>query len=145
MYLRNFWWKHTSLGFLMLQFRTFGSNYVLMSVYVNQQIFYSCYLTSVILSPPPPPSPCPVSSSPDCEDGGKMRPPSPLLILLYITLSKSVKVVSKRGSGMCPPWFSGSDSEIFACSLSLGLCVQPPPVCLNLIVTSEHHWLVPLL
>ncbi|GLD51972.1 interleukin-1 receptor accessory protein-like 1-B, partial [Lates japonicus] len=32
------------------------------------------------------------------EDGGKMRPPSPLLILLYITLSRSVKVVSKRGS-----------------------------------------------
>lgn len=35
-----------------------------------------------------------------CEDGGKMRPPSPLMILLYITLSKSVKVVSKRGSGI---------------------------------------------
>lgn len=31
-----------------------------------------------------------------------MRPPSPLLILLYITLSKSVKMVSKRGSGIYP-------------------------------------------
>ncbi|XP_055361053.1 interleukin-1 receptor accessory protein-like 1-A isoform X3 [Betta splendens] len=36
---------------------------------------------------------------------GKMRPPSPLLILLYITLSKSVKVVSKRGSvDGCTDW-----------------------------------------
>ncbi|XP_060944958.1 interleukin-1 receptor accessory protein-like 1-A [Limanda limanda] len=34
-----------------------------------------------------------------------MRPPSPLLILLYITLSKSVKVVSKRGSADgCTDW-----------------------------------------
>ncbi|XP_030614072.1 interleukin-1 receptor accessory protein-like 1-A [Archocentrus centrarchus] len=34
-----------------------------------------------------------------------MRPPSPLLILLYITLSKSVKVVSKRGSvDGCTDW-----------------------------------------
>ncbi|KAI3355841.1 hypothetical protein L3Q82_004404 [Scortum barcoo] len=40
-----------------------------------------------------------------CEDGGKMRPPSPLLILLYITLSKSLKVVSKRGSvDGCTDW-----------------------------------------
>ncbi|KAK2840005.1 hypothetical protein Q5P01_013745 [Channa striata] len=37
--------------------------------------------------------------------GGKMRPPSPLLILLYVTLSKSVKVVSKRGSvDGCTDW-----------------------------------------
>ncbi|TNN54035.1 hypothetical protein EYF80_035726 [Liparis tanakae] len=28
----------------------------------------------------------------------KMRPPGPLLILLYITLCKSAKVVTKRGS-----------------------------------------------
>ncbi|XP_016528598.1 interleukin-1 receptor accessory protein-like 1-A isoform X3 [Poecilia formosa] len=34
-----------------------------------------------------------------------MRPPSPLLILLYFTLSKSVKVVSKRGSvDGCTDW-----------------------------------------
>uniref|UniRef100_H2M8J4 Interleukin 1 receptor accessory protein like 1 n=1 Tax=Oryzias latipes TaxID=8090 RepID=H2M8J4_ORYLA len=34
-----------------------------------------------------------------------MRPPSPLLILLYITLSKSLKVVSKRGSvDGCTDW-----------------------------------------
>ncbi|XP_060909305.1 interleukin-1 receptor accessory protein-like 1-A isoform X1 [Labrus bergylta] len=34
-----------------------------------------------------------------------MRPPSPLLILLYITLSRSVKVVSKRGSvDGCTDW-----------------------------------------
>ncbi|XP_067372783.1 interleukin-1 receptor accessory protein-like 1-A isoform X2 [Channa argus] len=34
-----------------------------------------------------------------------MRPPSPLLILLYVTLSKSVKVVSKRGSvDGCTDW-----------------------------------------
>ncbi|KAK7882402.1 hypothetical protein WMY93_028576 [Mugilogobius chulae] len=34
-----------------------------------------------------------------------MRPPSPLLILFYITLSKSVKVVSKRGSADgCTDW-----------------------------------------
>ncbi len=44
--------------------------------------------------------PARMSSPSGCEDGGKMRPPSPLLILLYITLSKSVKVVSKRGSGI---------------------------------------------
>uniref|UniRef100_A0AAV2K2S1 Secreted protein n=1 Tax=Knipowitschia caucasica TaxID=637954 RepID=A0AAV2K2S1_KNICA len=31
-----------------------------------------------------------------------MRPPSPLLILFYITLSRSVKVVSKRGSARGP-------------------------------------------
>lgn len=42
--------------------------------------------------------------------GGKMRPPSPLLILLYITLSKSLKVVSKRGSGIYP-----SPSESLKC------------------------------
>lgn len=39
-----------------------------------------------------------------------MRPPSPLLILLYITLSKSLKVVSKRGSGIYP-----SPSECLKC------------------------------
>ncbi|TMS06624.1 Interleukin-1 receptor accessory protein-like 1-A [Larimichthys crocea] len=34
-----------------------------------------------------------------------MRPPSPLLILLYVTLSKTVKVVSKRGSvDGCTDW-----------------------------------------
>lgn len=32
--------------------------------------------------------------------GIKMRPPGPLLILLYVTLSKCLKVVSKRGSGI---------------------------------------------
>lgn len=50
-----------------------------------------------------------------------MRPPSPLLILLCITLSKSVKVVSKRGSGRCPPRFSLKSSPaasvcVHACS-----------------------------
>lgn len=39
-----------------------------------------------------------------------MRPPSPLLILLYITLSKSQRVVSKRGSGTHP-----SRSESLRC------------------------------
>lgn len=44
--------------------RTFGSNYVFMSVYVKQKIFYFCSLTSVLLSLPPlPPSLCPMSSS----------------------------------------------------------------------------------
>lgn len=57
-------------------------------------------LSTLSLSPAAPPSPRSSSSSSGCEDGGKMRPPSPLLILLYITLSKSVKVVSKRGSGI---------------------------------------------
>lgn len=40
-----------------------------------------------------------------------MRPPSPLLILLYITLSKSQRVVSKRGSGIYP-----SPSESLMCA-----------------------------
>ncbi|CAL8322800.1 unnamed protein product [Merluccius merluccius] len=32
-----------------------------------------------------------------------MRPRSPLLFLLYVTLSQSLKVVSKRGSGRRRP------------------------------------------
>ncbi|KAM7380306.1 hypothetical protein PAMP_003614 [Pampus punctatissimus] len=57
-----------------------------------------------------------------CEDGRKMRPPSLLVILLYVTLSRSLKVVSKRGSAQgksswIPSYITASPSlsSITAC------------------------------
>ncbi|XP_061696525.1 interleukin-1 receptor accessory protein-like 1-A isoform X6 [Syngnathoides biaculeatus] len=46
-----------------------------------------------------------ISEGCEARTGMKMRPPGPLLILLYVTLSKCLKVVSKRGSvDGCTDW-----------------------------------------
>lgn len=118
--LHNSGWKYTSFCCLLLQFQNIWFKLcVHVCVCKPKDILFLFPDLCASLSPPPFPHPLSAPCLlPDCEDGGKMRPPSPLLILLYITLSKGVKVVSKRGSGMCPLRCSGSDSVILACSLS---------------------------
>lgn len=82
-----------------------------------------------------------------CEDGGKMRPPSPLLILLYITLSKSVKVVSKRGSGIYHALIPFHREACPLCVSHTVLCMRfnVPLFSVCFVVDANHQPLVLLL
>ncbi|MFT7799845.1 hypothetical protein AGIG_G4182 [Arapaima gigas] len=73
-----------------------------------------------------------------CSDRRKMKAPVPLLFLIYTAVARSLKVVSKRGSGIegIAYFTQEKKHKVFNHLLEYNLCVRPFPLCR---VLNLHH------